>query len=95
MAYGEINIGISEVLSRIAVGESLKLINFLKVELDLMKQLPVVSRVKAMGEYKALITFSTVEDMKLALVNNIGILRKQFDEIRSWSTEEFCETLRV
>ena len=74
VAYGEADKGIMEVLTRSVIRESLKPIKFLKVELELMQNLPVVSKVKEIRAYKAFATFSSMEGMVDAMSNSIGIL---------------------
>ena len=51
--------------------------------------------IRAMGAYKALITFASKEDMDDTMKEEGSVLREYFDELRIWTNEEICQTRRV
>ena len=61
----------------------------------LTKEWISISKVKDIGKYKLLVTFSTKEDMKKALSSGMDFLKSFFADIRRWSMEEVGQTRRV
>ena len=63
MVYGEVNLDLIKELERSVVGESKDPEDILEMETFLKDFVLQVEKVRVMGAYKTLITFSTKEDM--------------------------------
>ena len=75
-------------LERNAVGEMMKPIDVVLVELEIIKGVWLIERIRQMHAYKVLIMFKFVELREEALKKDEALLNKYFDEIRRWSVEK-------
>ena len=95
VVYGETNVEFVQELQRSLVGETLKPLELAVVGEDLMNAFPNIESIREMGAYKMLITFCSMESRDEALNERDEILKRHFDDIRVWSSEETCQTRRV
>lgn len=93
--YGEWDFKKKRVLERSMVGEALKPFTAIETEALLKVENPAVERTRGMGAYKALITFTSVQEKEMAIKNGGGNLSSFFREVREWTVEEVAQIKRV